>query len=1163
MSVELTVAAVVDQPIKGSVIRKILSCDLRRRGGRSRRGPRRNPLCEAVVVKENVLELISHSSDAPYVVEVSQHVFGTIKDAAVFTRRRQGGVEDDYLVCLSDSGLMSFVILVEEEDEGSGKKGNLDEDLVIVDEEPRGKPLRFESALDVMIANEGLDYRDLGAKIAVDPFSRAIAVSAHQNIVRIWETRKEKELDDDGDFILDEDGITFYEEGVIWALAFLYPEDKDEILLAVTVLSVHGTLSIVIYDYSSENDPELARVSTIELKYGDFLTQFVAMPDYPGYIAATTETEILFIYTTDTPTKSTDRFVWRHPIPQSLGFSKTASLASGLVPAPPSTPGSSSLYLATDDGRLYLLQLAHNMRLTTIYLAHRNPTSSLHLLSSSSGRDLLALIGDMAEGELLVVDHTAETLKRRAALPCSSPTLDFALARHPEAVAVGDGFAGETAFLTGGVDDKGVVRGIRRGIRVALGGESDEFDGALDVWAVGGDLLVIGFVGATRVMRLSGSVMEECEVAGLVGDVPSVFCGEVEGGFVVQVHARGIAVGRVVGEGTSGAETTLMDWPSSLMCPKVGRVSGYIVVGFQGCYICIFSVDPKTPLRPVNTMEVEPFDPNGDEIKAMLPESDKDLFTPNSFDMIYQGRQAYLLCGMRNGGINVYTWRFNNDPELPECYLTLVDTAYPGKRPVVMVPMQDQSFSIALSERPWKAQIGRFNQLVLEPLLMDKTLTAAALFNVGDTFTTFVTLYDGMLALMTVDGEVIYAEAVVGIQETPRRVVFDPVTKTLIVATVTREGEGRIKVVHPDTGKELAKEKLAEGEICHSLAVWNVKEGKRYICVGTYGYQEPNTTERKGRVLVFNVKTGESRHKPQDGQLHYKIRKLGEFKLPKLVILMESSYLIAASGDTLYQLKIDAATRTLVAGASIELRWPIQSLSTWGNRILVSSIKDSVSVYLYNTATKSFEFTASDSVSRPTSDCVPLSRNLYIAVDKTGTLCGLSHPPFGANAADDAMIELSLENVFSFHLGEIALRVHVGTLIDGAELTRTARFWDAPWWEPHGEAKGSGGIVYATSVVGGVFTIRGMREVESERLKRLEHILRRAEGSRPLLGNDHEAYRSRHVQSRGVIDGEMVRAYYKLTKTEQARVYKEWRASADDKRSEKEDWVLLDMFRRL
>jgi hypothetical protein len=35
---------------------------------------------------------------------------------------------------------------------------------------------------------------------------------------------------------------------------------------------------------------------------------------------------------------------------------------------------------------------------------------------------------------------------------------------------------------------------------------------------------------------------------------------------------------------------------------------------------------------------------------------------------------------------------------------------------------------------------------------------------------------------------------------------------------------------------------------------WNVKEGKRYICIGTWGYSERPGIPLQGRVLVFSLK---------------------------------------------------------------------------------------------------------------------------------------------------------------------------------------------------------------------------------------------------------------------------------------------------------------------
>lgn len=44
-------------------------------------------------------------------------------------------------------------------------------------------------------------------------------------------------------------------------------------------------------------------------------------------------------------------------------------------------------------------------------------------------------------------------------------------------------------------------------------------------------------------------------------------------------------------------------------------------------------------------------------------------------------------------------------------------------------------------------------------------------------------------------------------------------------------------------------------ETTHHLKVWNVKENKRYICIGTAGFTDTSPEKAQGRVLVYNLKS--------------------------------------------------------------------------------------------------------------------------------------------------------------------------------------------------------------------------------------------------------------------------------------------------------------------
>ncbi|KAJ3223825.1 hypothetical protein HDU78_011177 [Chytriomyces hyalinus] len=84
-------------------------------------------------------------------------------------------------------------------------------------------------------------------------------------------------------------------------------------------------------------------------------------------------------------------------------------------------------------------------------------------------------------------------------------------------------------------------------------------------------------------------------------------------------------------------------------------------------------------------------------------------------------------------------------------------------------------------------------------------------------------------------------------------------------------------------------------------------------------------------------------------------------------------------------------------------------------------------------------------------------------------------------------------------------------------------------------------VVYACSVVGGVFAVRGLSEEAYMGLKVLQDVLAVHEKTRPRLGNSHAKFRStEHHASRNVIDGDLVKEFIKLSAVEKLAVQQDW-----------------------
>ena len=123
----------------------------------------------------------------------------------------------------------------------------------------------------------------------------------------------------------------------------------------------------------------------------------------------------------------------------------------------------------------------------------------------------------------------------------------------------------------------------------------------------------------------------------------------------------------------------------------------------------------------------------------------------------------------------------------------------------------------------------------------------------------------------------------------------------------------------------------------------------------------------------------------------FKLKLLGDLEFGRGILAMSSfinSYLLVSCGELLVQVKIDASTRKIVGASSIAARFPIKKIITQENRIVLSGFQDSVSVYDFDTTSKTFKFLKSDRYIRWSLDAL-WSNNMIVASERYGYIYGL------------------------------------------------------------------------------------------------------------------------------------------------------------------------------
>ncbi|KAI8930229.1 mono-functional DNA-alkylating methyl methanesulfonate N-term-domain-containing protein [Entophlyctis helioformis] len=521
------------------------------------------------------------------------------------------------------------------------------------------------------------------------------------------------------------------------------------------------------------------------------------------------------------------------------------------------------------------------------------------------------------------------------------------------------------------------------------------------------------------------------------------------------------------------------------------------IVGTYDAQLFVYSLDPQDgQLRPMFTV-------------PLLQYSSDAIMIPHSIHLLesdqHMSESPHLLIGLRDGCLLDFavSWYHDlpalglsdtpssqDDPMMPaSLHLAIQPRVIRlGVAPVMLVASHNghrartsPDYLLALAGgSPWRLCMSDLGGIRIEQLLYGQVEHALRFAYDGGAGDEYLFVTADTLQIVRVDDHARYHMRSIPITETPRRVVVDPVTKLLVVTTTTRTGDAEsssIMVVNPVTAKILLTETLPDHETIHSLEVWHIKHNKRYLCVGT------RRNENQGRVLVYGLR----KHELKPGRIYtterppYKLPLLGERTVNGPVLALCSfvnSYLLCSAGTVLYQIKIEAATRTVITGAHIDTRSLITRIRSNGTRAIVSNQRDSTSVYNFSLLTKTFSFVTSDSLSRAGSDDLPIGGALILGTDKLGTIFGLAGGPYADPAmSTEHLVPQSMQTEFCFSMSEPVLRIQAGSMsyraasliepssrsldrqshgLAAATVTESSQL-DRGWW-PEGSTGSTGSI---------------------------------------------------------------------------------------------------------
>ncbi|KAI8817058.1 mono-functional DNA-alkylating methyl methanesulfonate N-term-domain-containing protein [Fimicolochytrium jonesii] len=1101
---------------------------------------------QALWIKEHTLELrilTSGLGDEPlWTTVIEQPVFGQIRAVAVcFLRKSQlasygsaasastdarcpcEGNENEtgepHVVCTSDSGYLS-ILRVECDDDGRAQ---------------------FVAVQQIALDKPGLDSTELGHAIAVDPLSRALAVSALEQKVKIYD------LSDGTGSIAEAQFVIVEETGIIWRIAFVQPDSATDLVRLVIVKTSNGALSVVITEYdATKSFASMRRWAEHVVAQDAVPLEVLALRSLPNSLIIITDSSMHFVRIGSTRLELVDLPPLR--ISQDTPVHQTPIAATRTCSHP--LASADTIFVATEEEHLFRLDFAAGEKEVSIrHVEHVKfsvrAMAAFPMLDDASGdgSTWVAMFGDMCDGVTLALDANSTPISE-STIPNWAPIVDFKLVDiHREGH---DSLLLTSGRLNHSPRPAGSIREIRNGIAVNVHASVE--DGAVGASALWGlkrgvdskedTFIVISFVDETRVMALQDGELEDISaISGFDTSFPTLCASALSLGkdtLHAQIHSHGVVISNlsdcidkpsepvrklawepppedsnVADEGHTRARLLFGGAVSDLLvvctakmvyCLQVVRQSftGFLpdinirrvaqvdlsIAGITPSCLYTFSlptlapddVPSSIPPAPRRFCAIGTFSPSilllslnsdhGSEALSVAAHVSLDnlgaegsICIPQSFAVVRDSDSAHenpgslFLAGLRDG--TLVSFRIVSEAS-GGISLTQAKARRLGYFPVQLVTdtRDAADFALALADTPWKVSVGELGETKLESLSCPRIIHATP-FNFPNIAHGYMTLSKNSMQFIELDTQKRINMRAAEVDQIPRRILYDEVTRKAVVAVSSpgnsRNPRSEIIVMDSLSGKVYVKEKLQPNEVVYALTSWNVKEGKRYICVGTWGYippsppsPDPNATpERKGRVLVYNLKAYEKKDRDRDTSMEiddldvrrrptpekksvmYKMKRLGEMFLKGPVHAISpfvNSYLLASAGDVFYQLKIDAHTRKLVVRTTVQCRWPIQSIGVYGTRVVMGGQRESVSYWDYDLATKKFTFLKSDRYSRPIADCLPFSDSLTMATDKCGTLVCFS------SGSNSAATERTLDTVFSFYLGETIPKLHMGSL---------------------------------------------------------------------------------------------------------------------------------------
>ncbi|XP_057486313.1 uncharacterized protein LOC130772478 isoform X5 [Actinidia eriantha] len=209
-------------------------------------------------------------------------------------------------------------------------------------------------------------------------------------------------------------------------------------------------------------------------------------------------------------------------------------------------------------------------------------------------------------------------------------------------------------------------------------------------------------------------------------------------------------------------------------------------------------------------------------------------------------------------------------------------------------------------------------------------------------------------------------------------------------------------------------------------------------------------------------------------------------------------------------------------------RFMIMTLTTHFTRIAVGDCRDGILFYTYHEDARRLDQIYCDPFQRLVADCILMDIDTAVVSDRKGSITVLS---CSNQLEDGASPECNLTRSCSFYMGEIAMSIRKGSfscklpaddIMKGCDVANTI----------------IGNSIMASTLLGSIVVFIPISREEYELLEVLQSRLVVHPLTAPILGNDHNEFRSRQC-SAGVpkiLDGDMLAQFLELTSMQQEAV---------------------------